>query len=633
MKHPSSPLLQPVARVFALLIVLGLFPGAAQAIHSLTVEHDGDDKVVWIFCREAPAGQKRFEAVVEILDEDADIDWTVSWQARGPMAPPPQPLTIEDQEEMTGPPPAGRITSTIEFDVPVDTAGGFELYVRAQNGNDPTDFQDKRVTVWVQMVTLDETVDTLCVGSTATFTAEIVPDGLAGTYDWELVAPGGGPPAGGGGGGGGGAGPAFKAEIVGPDDEKTVTVKGLNVSNSENDLKIRAKFTPNGADQETCESEWGKFTVVRVEKILYRVENNIGRYEWVDVPDPLSVLKGSDVTFLAVRNPEMETLIGWPDGKPEWGGTSGASGAGRVTTVTFDEAGEFTVTAECGNAVEIDVDVSAFVGQHVAEDDFDGRSATRYGVAEVVNLSFETEPAGMTATELGGLKWEIVSANGELLPNGNTGLGTYICDGVAESVKLKLVVQGGPDQGEERVVAFEVIQPDGGTATRKQFWDVWHINNTFSIGIATDFHLLPKDVSFTNVEFKEGPAIGQAEGWFSDKGFEGMPHPEWAMWHTVSDGDREKGSKVDLGDADFAVFYHPDPLPYSDGTFNWPIPWWYTTDDGDTHHELVIMNQTATVNSDGDATIEKGGAEGKNNHADETATSPSTSWPSEIPGS
>jgi len=63
----------------------------------------------------------------------------------------------------------------------VDTAGGFELYVRAQNGNDPTDFQDKRVTVWVQMVTVGVSADksTVILGEDLliTYTVEVEQSG------------------------------------------------------------------------------------------------------------------------------------------------------------------------------------------------------------------------------------------------------------------------------------------------------------------------------------------------------------------------------------------------------------------------------------------------------------------------
>ena len=78
---------------------------------------------------------------------------------------------------------------------------------------------------------------------------------------------------------------------------------------------------------------------------------------WTDVPNPLIVAKGTLVTFVAITNPSGAT---WLAGKPVWGGTSGASGTGETTQVTFSTTSSSTtdfktVTAECGNTVTVNV--------------------------------------------------------------------------------------------------------------------------------------------------------------------------------------------------------------------------------------------------------------------------------------
>jgi len=95
-------------------------------------------------------------------------------------------------------------------------------------------------------------------------------------------------------------------------------------------------------------------TVVGVDKIQYRIG---GQGDFIDVPSPLVVPVGSNVDFQAVTTPAGAT---WPNGKPVWGGTSGASGTGATTTVTFNTVSTSltdykTVTAECGNTVTANV--------------------------------------------------------------------------------------------------------------------------------------------------------------------------------------------------------------------------------------------------------------------------------------
>jgi hypothetical protein len=61
---------------------------------------------------------------------------------------------------------------------------------------------------------------------------------------------------------------------------------------------------------------------------------------YVDVPDPLTVLKGDTVTFNAIPSPAGSvfffTSLGQVD--PSWSGLSGATGVGYSTTVTFNTA-------------------------------------------------------------------------------------------------------------------------------------------------------------------------------------------------------------------------------------------------------------------------------------------------------
>jgi hypothetical protein len=88
--------------------------------------------------------------------------------------------------------------------------------------------------------------------------------------------------------------------------------------------------------------------VVAVASLQYRLN---GAGEWAAVPEPLKVPVGQSVEFKALPDEEGSQ---WPMGCPSWGGTSGASGGGEMTTVTFGQVSQTatdfkTVTAQCGN--------------------------------------------------------------------------------------------------------------------------------------------------------------------------------------------------------------------------------------------------------------------------------------------
>ncbi|MEO6908315.1 MAG: hypothetical protein ABI210_10540 [Abditibacteriaceae bacterium] len=127
-------------------------------------------------------------------------------------------------------------------------------------------------------------------------------------------------------------------------------------------------------------------TAVGVEKIQYR----IGQGAYADVPNPLVVAVNSNVDFKAIITPADAT---WPTNKPVWGGA--ATGTGENSTVTFNNPGNTTVTAQCGNtaaanvtAVQIDKLQYKINGQG---DWLDVTQVINIGVGS--NISFQALPS------------------------------------------------------------------------------------------------------------------------------------------------------------------------------------------------------------------------------------------------
>ena len=176
----------------------------------------------------------------------------------------------------------------------------------------------------------------------------------------------------------------------------------------------------------------------------------------------------------------------------------------------------------------------SFAGVLTPDDNFTGRSQTTYGIGEIVHLSFTTTPPGRPASDFGGLKWKKVSGVGTVT-SGTDGTGTYDAGLTPGDVVLKLESQGGPCQGTGPTYSRSVIKPSGGYM-EPYGTGLLHTVNTWSCGWKGDVYLLPKNVSFTNMQFREGSCNATATGWLAP--YNGLPHAAGA-WRGVGNGDIE----------------------------------------------------------------------------------------------
>jgi outer membrane protein OmpA-like peptidoglycan-associated protein len=149
-------------------------------------------------------------------------------------------------------------------------------------------------------------------------------------------------------------------------------------------------------------------------------------------------------------------------------------------------------------------------GRFTPDDDFAGRSHSRFGVDELINLSFTSLPS-RPAADFGGLRWSIVSGGGTLfLPNVD-GTAIYRAPDRAATVRFELRVASGPTAG--RVVAspiITIIEPDSVrmravAGTSPGFMPGGTIPvGRWGAGFLADVFVGPNDVSFLGVTFGEG---------------------------------------------------------------------------------------------------------------------------------
>ncbi len=341
---------------------------------------------------------------------------------------------------------------------------------------------------------------------------------------------------------------------------------------------------------------------VEVDRIQY-YDPDMG---YTDVIGTLYVCEGTSVTFKAITDPAGAS---WPSGEPVWGGTSGASGTGTTTVVTFTGESSSstdyqTVTAECGNTITVNVIVYNFYGT-VSFKHFAGRSDVRLGVYEKAVCHSGVYTTGVTVEEIGGLLWDKTGSGTLSRVHATSGAAMYQAGEYAGSATFKLTIASGPSKG----VFIEdwpttIVEPSGGVCERREGSNIWHVQNTFSIGVNTYMYLRPTDVSFEWIGFSEGYCASELGGtWFHHQ-FIGTYHSAWGNWEDVGEGDSDYGCRILQPNGDFAELWDYSPyLPYEFGTLAWGIPWKYKA--GEEEKTFTTMNQVFKVGPTGKAEVIK----------------------------
>jgi len=255
-------------------------------------------------------------------------------------------------------------------------------------------------------------------------------------------------------------------------------------------------------------------------------------------------------------------------------------------------------------------------------DNFAGRSATRFGVGEVIDLSFASFPP-RPAADFGGLEWRLAAGGGALSAVTDVGTATYTAPAAAGAGQLELRVASGATAG--RVIsshAITIVIPSAvnmvaapGSAPSFAGWGaVAPIPaGTWGAGFRANVFVDPKDVSFQGVVFGEAtvPAVVTPAGSFLSV-FGAHPANTFGPAHG---GNATTGTAVSPPQ-DGAWFFR-SPARTIVGVpicgvsdLLWAIPWEFSVAGGPRTRFAggFTANQHTTSTVFCDATIEKAGA-------------------------
>lgn len=254
---------------------------------------------------------------------------------------------------------------------------------------------------------------------------------------------------------------------------------------------------------------------------------------------PAYVRKGDPVLFTAIPDPETATF---PANKPIWGGTSGASGSTPTISVRFNALSSSasdakTVTATCGTtSVTNQSVVFSTTLTMVADDNFTGRAALKFGIGEDVNLTNNLVPIDLSPDAVG-ITFETVGTDVPPLSNAG-GRASHISDFYDEGAYAVSLVWKGKEL-DKKDFSFVVptdaeyeplSQLEPVPNTINQFYGgalTWHQSNSVTAGRHLWVWIKPSDVSFYKLIYLEGVAPYRPFGGISQiPGYQPTNHPQ-----------------------------------------------------------------------------------------------------------
>ncbi|MDI6810042.1 MAG: hypothetical protein QME66_13940, partial [Candidatus Eisenbacteria bacterium] len=215
------------------------------------------------------------------------------------------------------------------------------------------------------------------------------------------------------------------------------------------------------------------------------------------------------------------------------------------------------------------------------------RTRKKVGVGEQVTLTLQP-------TSLRPVSWSI-SGNGTLSATTGNPI-TFTAHDRASTPSITATYGGGSCSA-----TFNVVEPTGQVIEQEPGTKIRHVQGVVSCGFKGRAYVQPADVSFENIDVREGDVAGIAAGYLAVKN--GEPHGDkpWVSVGTVTAG---KGSKVDAIDTISSGNY--TWTPYADGSFTWNIPRYFKLGTGAEKQFTTAIHQE-TTDATGKLTISKGG--------------------------
>jgi outer membrane protein OmpA-like peptidoglycan-associated protein len=296
----------------------------------------------------------------------------------------------------------------------------------------------------------------------------------------------------------------------------------------------------------------------------------------------------------------------------------------RITVAAHGESSDFGSSGAANQHAVVSSSASVLplplvTGLLTPVDNFTGRSATRFGVGEVINLSFFSLPP-RPAADFGGLEWRLVAGGGVLTGVNPAGTATYTAPAAASAVQLELRVATGATAG--RVVSthsIAIVVPNGVRMTAVPGTAPGFANpgvvpaGRWGAGFQANVFLDPRDVSFQGVVFGEGTVVSVVTpaGGFQAP-FAGLAHPV-NTFGAAHGGNATTGTPVSPPVDNITTGQlNPSGSLFGVATcgaadFLWAIPWEFSVAGG-PRTQFAVANHHATSSLFCEATIEKGGA-------------------------
>lgn len=211
------------------------------------------------------------------------------------------------------------------------------------------------------------------------------------------------------------------------------------------------------------------------------------------------------------------------------------------------------------------------------------RGRTRIGIGEKVKIS--TDPSKSVS-------WKIVGENGQKgrLSSTSGSSTTYTAHDRSVSVTIEA-----KNAQCTQTVTFTVVQMSSGTIAHAT--DVSAISATMArVGFIGTPCAQPTDVSFVNVDYKEGACPAVCTGvWASANGDPHAPTASWIPYSSTVDSHGTNLNGADTVDIRSPLSLHP-AAGTTNGSWFWPIPWRAQVRGGGVNGEynFATLNHLAT---------------------------------------